>query len=392
VKLLAAHIVLAVIPLHAAAQECVSPAFRAPVRYGVAADEVVLAADLDGDGAIDILTSGNQVDEVSTFSVLRNLGAGAFAHEQQIESGFGERIEDLSDLDGDGIVDLLASNYWQNGIAMYRGLGSLHFSAGTAFGTATHGGPSRAVDYDNDGRTDMVSFSFGSGNPVRVHLFRGHGDGAFDAKQTFETGIANAASPSMRVRDGNVEFLVSEHSGHLWLLRIAPGGVSTTTLDAGPGLDLTSTFSDVNGDGIADIVETNDGGSEADANPFEWIFIRLGKSDGSFGDRRQLMQARRVSFPTELLARDFNGDGLVDLIAGDFHAATVYFFRGRGTGEFDGGLPIDAGGPVNDLAAGDLNGDGRLDLVTANDNHSVSIVINDGGTRCLPNRHRAVRH
>jgi hypothetical protein len=389
--MLAAYVVFALIPIQLAA-ECVAPAFRAPVRYAVAADEVVLAADLDRDGAPDIMTSGNQVDELSTFSILRNPGTGNFETEQQIQSSFGERLEDVADLNGDGILDLVVSNYWQNGIAIYRGLGSLRFSSGTAFGTATHGGPSRAVDYDHDGRTDVVSFSFGSGNPVRVHLFRGHGDGAFDAKQTFETGIANAASPSTRVREGKVELLVDEHSGHLRLLRILDNEISTTTIDAGPGLDLTSTFSDVNGDGTADIVETNDGGGDAAANPFEWIFIRLGNPDGSFGDRRQLMQPRRMSFPTELRAGDFDGDGIADLAASDFHAATIYFFRGRGTGDFDAGLPIDAGGPINDLAAADFNGDGRLDLATANDNHSVSIIINDGGIRCFPNRRRAVRH
>lgn len=361
------------------------------MRYPVAADEVVLVADLDRDGALDVLTSGNQVDELSTFSVLRNLGNGSFENEQQIQSSFGERLEDVADLNGDGIADLVVSNYWQNGIAMYRGLGSLRFSSGTAFGTATHGGPSQAVDYDRDGKPDVVSFSFGSGNPVRVHLFRGHGDGTFDAKQTFETNIAIAASPSARVRDGKVEFLANERSGHLHLFRVASDGISTTTIDAGPGFDLVSTFADVNGDGIADVVDTNDGNG-ADANPFEWIFIRLGKPDGTFGDRRQLQQPRRILFPTELRAGDFDGDGIVDLVASDFHAATVYFFRGRGTGDFDAGLPIDAGGPVNDIEAADFNGDARLDLVTANDDHSVSIILNEGGTKCFTTRRRAVRH
>ena len=45
-------------------------------------------------------------------------------------------------------------------------------------GTATHGGPSRFADYDGDGIPDVVSLSFGSGNPVRVHLFRGLGGGS----------------------------------------------------------------------------------------------------------------------------------------------------------------------------------------------------------------------
>jgi hypothetical protein len=41
-------------------------------------------------------------------------------------------------------------------------------------------------------------------------------------------------------------------------------------------------------------------------------------------------------------------------------------------------VAIDAGGPVNDVELGDVNGDGRLDIVTANADHSISVLINRG--------------
>src|SRR5436305_11959782 len=144
--------------------------FAAPVRYASAADQAVLVRDLDGDGAPEIVASGNQVDQLAAFSLFVNRGDGSFAAERSIETAFGERIEDAGDLDGDGVIDLLASNHWANGIAVHRGRGALHFDPGVAYDTATHGGPSRIVDYDGDGVPDIVSFSFGSGNPVRVHL------------------------------------------------------------------------------------------------------------------------------------------------------------------------------------------------------------------------------
>lgn len=43
---------------------------QAPVRYLAAANRVVLVRDLDGDGAADIVTSGNQVDAFGAFSLL----------------------------------------------------------------------------------------------------------------------------------------------------------------------------------------------------------------------------------------------------------------------------------------------------------------------------------
>jgi len=182
-----------------------------------------------------------------------------------------------------------------------------------------------------------VSLSSGSGNPVRVHLFRGRADGTLDAKTTFDTHLTIAPHASTRVHDGALEILIGDRSGRLSILRIATGGVGVTTLEAGPGIDLSAIFADVNGDGHADIVDTNDG--DSGESPFEWIFVTLAKPDGGFLERRQLQRPRKLAFPSELHAGDFDGDG-------------------------------------------------RLDVVTANNDRTVSVILNGG--RCA--RRRAVRH
>lgn len=351
--------------VRANASECIGwRGFESPVRYSSSADQVVLVRDLDGDGSPEIITSGNQVDELGTFSLLVNRGDGSFMEERLIESHFGEKLEDVGDLNGDHIPDLLASDYWSNGIVVHRGRGLLQYDAGTPYETATHGGPSLIDDYDNDGTADIISFSFGSGNPVRVHLFRGQADGTLSPKTTVEAFLANAASPSTRTINGALEILASEHSGHLALFRFANGTVSWSLIAAGPGLDLTSTFADVNGDGIADIVDTNMGGSGSETNPVDSIFVTRGKADGTFVDRKQLSGRRQVAFPVAVHVGDFDGDGHTDLVVSDFHAPRLYYFRGDGTGNFAEGVPIDAGGPVNDFKAADVNRDGHLDLVT----------------------------
>lgn len=344
----------------------------------------MLVRDLDGDGAPEIIASGNQVEELGAFSLLANRGDGTFAAERPLASGFGERLEDAGDVDGDGIPDLLASSYWSNGIAVYRGRGSLQFDSRAPYDTATHGGPSRIVDYDRDGKPDLVSLSFGSGNPVRVHLFRGQADGTLAAKVTFDTSLANGISLSTRTIGGALEMLVAEHSGRLGLLRYMDGRLTVSTIDSGPGFDRTCAFADVNGDGIADIIDTTD---EEDA--LEAIFVTLGKADGTFLDRKRIAQPRHVAFPVVLRAGDFDGDGRADLVVSDFRATSLYWFRGDGRGSFAEAVAIDAGGPVNDLAVGDVNGDGRLDLATVNDDHSASVLIN--GEPCRQTRRRALR-
>lgn len=364
--------------------------FAEPDKYPMTADRVVLARDLDRDGAPDIITSGNNVDELGALSILRNKGNGKFDDEQILPIGFGETLEDIGDLNGDGMSDLLLSDYWSNGIVTYRGAGTLVVSAGVRLVTATHGGPSRIVDYDNDGIADIVSLSFGSGNPVRVHVFRGKSDGTLAPKTSYDTNLANGATLSTRKIGSSLELLVSEHSGSLGLIRVGAEGVAVSRIAIGPGMDLSSAFADVNGDGVADIVATTDHELGASGtSPGEAIFVALGKADGTFGSPTRVSPIRHVAFPVAIRAADLDGDGNVDLIIRDFGATAVVYFRGDGRGGFAEGVAIDAGAVVNDVTVADVNGDGRPDVVTANDDHTISVVINGGA--CVPLRRHAAR-
>jgi len=358
---------------------------QAPVRYPAAANRVVLVRDLDGDGAPDIITSGNHVDAFGAFSLLPNRGDGTFAAERLIPSAFGETLRDIGDLNHDGVPDLLVSNYFSNGIDIYLGRGALQFDGGTPYGTATHGGPSLIADYDHDGIPDVISLSFGSGNPVRLHLFRGLGNGALGPKTTFETGLANAEWPSLRTINGVLEILASDRSGHLGLLRYVNGVVTVSTIAAGPGFDLSSTFADVNGDGVADIVDTND--NESASEP---IYVTLSNADGTFRERKQLAHPRSVSFPIAVRVADLDSDGRADIIVMDLQSTTLHFYRGNGAGGFAESVAIDAGSPINAFDVADVNRDGYLDVVTANTDHTVSVIMNRGP--CPPSRRRAARH
>jgi VCBS repeat protein len=359
--------------------------FRPPVLYASSADQEVRIRDLDGDGAPEITLSGNQVDELGAFSLFPNRGDGTFSAEQLVPSAFGETLQEIADLNHDGIPDLLVSNYWSNGIDLYTGKGGLQFEPGTPYATATHGGPTLIRDVDRDGVPDVVSLSFGSGNPVRVHVFRGRADGTLSPKTTFDTDLANGASASARTIGGALEILVNERSGHLGLLRFMNGGVSVTRLPAVPGLDLSSTFADVDGDGIADIIDTQDpeGGAR------EPIFVTLANADGTLRDRVQLSHARKMDFPVEVRVRDVDGDGRADLIVADFRSKNLFYFRGNGAGDFAEAIPVDAGGPVNSFDIADLDDDGRPDVVTANNDHTVSVLLNAGP--CAPRRRPVTR-
>jgi hypothetical protein len=378
--------VVSFIAVEAMAADCIGWAgVRAPVRYASSADKLLLVRDLDGDGAPDIIVSGNHVEELGAYSIFSNKGDGTFAAERLLVRRFGEELRDVGDLNHDGIPDLLASDYWSNGIVVYLGGGALQFDEGARYETATHGGPSLIADYDHDGKPDVISLSFGSGNPVRMHLFPGVGDGTLGTKTTFDTQLANGDWPSTRTLNGALEILVSERSGNLGILHYTSGALAVWRVAAGPGFDLSATFADVNGDGIADIIDT--GLVESVSEP---IFVTLANADGTFRTRKQLPHRRTVSLPAQVRVQDLDGDGHADIVVSDFQSTALHVYRGNGAGDFAESIAIDAGSPVNAFDLADVNGDGYPDIVTANNDHTVSVLVNRGP--CPPSRRRAARH
>jgi hypothetical protein len=372
-------------PARAAGQCAAWRGFDAPVSYASAADNAVMLRDLDGDALPEIIASANHVHQLTSFSILSNRGSGIFGPAVSVGTSLGERVEGSGDLTGDGIIDIVTTNYWGNGIAVYRGLGGLQFAEGTAYATATHGGPTIVVDYDGDRALDVISFSSGSGNPVRVHFFRGTSGPALSPKVTIDTSLAIASTASMRTMNGALEIVVAERSGNLGLVRHAAGSVSVSRLPAGPGFDLAAIFADLNADGIADLVYSDDS-----SGLNESVFVSLGRADGSFAPRVQLPHRRRMELPFQLRAVDVDGDGRTDLVAADFQASKIVVFRGNGAGEFAEGIEVDAGGPVNAFEAADLNGDRQPDIVAVNNNETIAVLLNRGG--CSASRRRAVRH
>jgi hypothetical protein len=112
---------------------------------GVTSVKAVAAADLDGDGGID-LVAAHAGDDAST--VLLNMGGGAFRPAGTVPSSGRLRV---ADLDGDGVPDLLVQG---DVLAVYRGSGDGTFDAGRVYPA---GGNDFAIaDLDGDGRPDVV--------------------------------------------------------------------------------------------------------------------------------------------------------------------------------------------------------------------------------------------
>ncbi len=126
----------------------------------------VLVADLDGDGDADIYCA----DDTTHNRLFENLGNGRF-QDVGLVSGAGYSSEgressgmgvDAADLDGDGTLDIVVTNFQNEANSIYRCDGRLSYTeissrSGTARASlSTLGFGVRLFDFDGDGVQDLV--------------------------------------------------------------------------------------------------------------------------------------------------------------------------------------------------------------------------------------------
>ena len=141
---------------------------------------------------------------------------------------------------------------------------------------------------------------------------------------------------------------------------------------------------DFNGDGKLDVAALLT--DHNNSNNYGEIEITLGNGDGTFRTPT-ILQIPHVANGNEvdgvsILAKDFNGDGKLDL-AITTNNGLILVFPGHGDGTF--GAPITTALPSNggNLQTADLNGDGKPDLVTvlgadASNVYHIAVLLGNG--------------
>jgi hypothetical protein len=123
------------------------------------------AADLDGDGKIDLVTV-NQTDQ--TISLLRNTTTGStFSFDPGTgtapPTGLGPQDIGIADLDGDGKPDLTVTNVTDGTVSVFRNTGtSGSLSVATAVIYPTGSSPQyiTIADFDGDGKPDLATSNY----------------------------------------------------------------------------------------------------------------------------------------------------------------------------------------------------------------------------------------
>jgi len=346
--------------------------------------------DVDGDGAADVVTSapthgaaGANTGKVYVYSSRsgRMLWSATGPNGGQLGIG----VEAAGDVNGDRIPDVIAGAPFANQAFVYSGRDGtvLHTLRGEASGDGFGQRVSDAGDLDGDGRDDVLVSApqhDGAGqNAGRVYVFSGRdgrvlltldGDSAGHTFGTALAGMTRGAERWIVIGAGAGGAGTGRVYVYRGLQRVPAYTIEADSSGAALGAMFVSVIGDVDGDGVLDAYASDWPNSARGASTGR-IFVHSGR------DGRRLLtltgEAAGDGFgigPAD--AGDVDRDGTADLIIGAWQHASaapsggkVYLYSGK-TGAllraWTGKVPGETFG-FDATGMGDIDGDGHVDFL-----------------------------
>lgn len=231
------------------------------------------------------------------------------------------------------------------------------------------------ADFNSDGILDVATIT-ASG----LTILLGNPDGTFTQKFTASlTGNGTSLAVADFNSDGIADVAVAQDGDPYGSVEVFLGRgdgtfISRTTVAAGSYGTWWIVAGDFNGDGIPDLLTTNVYNVST--------AVLLGNGDGTFRAIPSPNLASLALGPP--IVADFNGDGIPDVATGVFSDG-VSLLLGNGDGTFVSRfLPVPADIDNGTLAEADFNGDGIPDLLLTGGLPGVTLLLGNGNATFTP--------
>jgi hypothetical protein len=341
----------------------------------------VESADFNNDKFPDLAVT-SETD--SCVSILLGDGNGNFhsAEGSPFYAGFAPNDISVHDFNKDGNTDLAFANHERNYLTVLLGNGKGSFQpAGKSPFTVTgipHTHGLAAGDFNNDGRTDLVTDSWGN-NQVEVV----YGD-SIELFKPLTAFYKVGKRPYQRVRAGDVnndglpDIITTNTESNDITILLSQGEKGFTEASGSPVPAGDAPFGlaigDINGDGYPDLSVLNSPSSMAEGKGKNGLTVLLGDGKGKF---RSLPGSPFGSgaIPNRVAIGDLNGDDINDIVSSDNGSDKIFIFLMNQNGTTIASQIV-AGNHPKGIAIAFLNADRKADIVTCNQaDNEISIIL-----------------
>ena len=353
------------------------PSFTArTITTSADAAKSVYAIDLDGDGDIDVLSASMEDDKIAWYE---NDGAAdpSFTARTITTSADGAKSVFAADVDGDGDIDVLSASMHDDKVVWYENDGAADpaFTASTITSSADGASSVYAADVDRDGDIDVLSAS-SYDDKIAWYENNGAADPSFTA-HTITTSADGAASvfAADLDSDGDIDVLSASllddkviwYENNLAALGTPTFTAATITTSADYAFSVFA--ADVDSDGDIDVLSAS-----ADDDKIAW-YENDGAADPSFTARTISTSADRAF---SVFAADVDSDGDMDVLSASYNDNDITWYENNGSQSFtERTIETNADGPRSVFAA-DVDSDGDMDVLSASYNDKLSWHENNG--------------
>ena len=353
----------------------------------------VMAGDVDGDGLVDILTADSYSMQIT---VHRNFGGGLFPlpHLDPLGGTHAAGSIDAADIDGDGLRDIVTSASGRAAVGVpvqiEKNLGNGIFGSPITYSIRGGGVQAKFRDLNGDSLPDLLFGTAIDSPPYDFHYAMNLGNGTFGSIQTKPIGACgwyDIDAVDLN-NDGRRDVVITEPYGcqnvpesarRVFIcLNNGDGTFADPIIKlVGPHPSPVAA-GDFNRDGNLDLVSGVSGGA---------VEIYLGTGTGDVFPPAQFSIGGIGA--EDLAVADFNNDGKLDIAASNIVDAGAYgmsLLFGNGDGTFQPAVIFPSQHTpdllnVSGITVGDVDNDGDKDIMVANyESNSLSLYINDNGT------------
>jgi hypothetical protein len=327
--------------------------------------------DLDGDGVLDIVAGSVGPNRIAISTLVSGVEPYTVIPEQPFGGNELTPSLALADLDANGTLDIVAGGNFQ--AAVYFNDENGRYDNLSLPLESEEGRP--AGDFDGDGFLDLIGYD-SAAQRMAIYLNNRQEDFLAADRRLFgpvQSPVGSTAVGDLD-NDGDLDIVTgSRGSADAFYLNDGVAGFAPARTFGPAGSETVDiALGDLDNDGDLDIVVAN----HSEQN-------RIYRNDGSAG----FAAAPAVSFgesavTAHLALGDLDNDGDLDVVGNEAEQSLVYFNDGSGAFPAGATLPFRrvSGVGLRDRALADLNGDGSLDIVSIYFGQAW-IDFNDGSGR-----------